>query len=123
MKQKIGTMKSPNEPITDLDVAFVAFYNLVYEKLETEPKRGLIISKGNPNQRKAYWSEVMEIAHMLEDFFILRKQRTGRNTCELCKHWESVSEASPHIGKCKNRNIHHIHKFNSCKRFQGRFES
>lgn len=123
MKQKIGTMKSSTEPITDLDVAFVAFYNLVYEKLETEPKRGLIISKGNPNQRKVYWSEVMEIAHMLEDFFILRKQRTGRNTCELCKRWESVSEASPHIGKCKNRNIYHIHKFNSCKRFQGRFES
>lgn len=123
MKQKIGTMKGPNEPITDLDVAFVAFYNLVYEKLETEPKRGLIISKGNPNQRKVYWAEVMEIAHMLEDFFILRKQRTGRNTCELCKHWKSVSEASPHIGKCKNRNIYHIHKFNSCKRFQGRFES
>lgn len=123
MKQKIGTMKSPNEPITDLDVAFVAFYNLVYEKLETEPKRGLIISKGNPNQRKVYWSEVMEIAHMLEDFFMLRKQRTGRDTCELCKHWEPISEASPHIGKCNNRNIHHIHKFNSCKRFQGRFES
>ena len=120
MKQKIGIMKSPNEPITDLDVAFVAFYNLVYEKLETEPKRGLIISKGNPNQRKVYWSEVMEIAHMLGDFFILRKQRTGGDVCELCKHWKSISEASPHLGRCECRKANYIHKLDSCKRFQRR---
>lgn len=120
MKQKIGTMKDPNEPITDLDVAFVAFYNLLYEKIEKEPNKGIIISKGNPNQRKVRWSEVMEIAHMLEDFFILRKQRTGGDVCELCKHWKSVSEASPHLGRCERHKVNHIHQFNSCKRFQRR---
>ena len=33
MKQLIGTMKGPTEPIGDLDVLFVAVYNLLYEKI------------------------------------------------------------------------------------------
>ena len=110
-------MKPPTEPVTDLDVAFVAFYNLLYEKIETEPNKGIVVSKGNPNQRKANWREVMEIAHMLEDFFILRKQRTGNKTCEECRHWKSVSVASPHMGQCnKYKHKGYVHKFNSCKK-------
>lgn len=116
MKQKIGTMKSPDEPITDLDVVFVAVYNLLYEKIEQEPNKGIVVSKGNPNQRKVTWKKVMQIAHMLEDFFILREQRTGSNTCDCCDHWKCVSEASPHIGVCTKYNKDHIHKFNSCKK-------
>lgn len=115
MKQQIGILKSSTEPITDLDVVFVALYNLLYEKIEQEPTKGIVISKGNPNQRKATWSEVMQIAHMLEDFFTLRKQRTKNKTCEECIHWKSVSKASPHIGKCIRHKKESLHKFNSCK--------
>lgn len=116
MKQKIGTMKSPDEPITDLDVLFVAVYNLIYEKIEQEPNKGIVVSKGNPNQRKVTWKKVMQIAHMLEDFFIMREQRTGCKTCEECAHWKSVSKESPHIGVCTRYNKNHMHKFNSCKK-------
>ena len=84
MKQKIGTLKPTDEPVTDLDVVFVAVYNVLYEKIEQEPNKGIVVSKGNPNQRKATWKEVMSIAHMLEDFFILREQRTKGKTCEEC---------------------------------------
>lgn len=116
LKQKIGTMKPIDEPITDLDVAFVAIYNLLYERIEQEPNKGIVVSKGNPNQRKATWKEVMLITHMLEDFFIMRKQRTGCNTCEECVHWKSVSVASPHMGRCEKYNKDYMHKFNSCKK-------
>lgn len=120
MKQKIKTMKPPTEPITDLDVAFTAIYNVLYEKFEKEPNKGIVVSKGNPNQRKVTWEEVLYIAHMLEDFFILRKQRTGCRTCEECRHWKSVSTTSPHIGVCPKYGKKYIHKFHSCKRFEGR---
>ena len=46
MKQKIGSMKSVTEPVTDLDVFFLAVYNLIYEKIETEPNKGIIVNKG-----------------------------------------------------------------------------
>lgn len=115
MIQKIGTTKGPEEPITDLDVAFIAFYNLLYEKIEKEPNKGIVISKGNPNQRKVHWTDVMLIAHMLEDFFALRKKRTGGDICEQCKHWKTISDASPHIGACKRHRVSYLHKFNSCK--------
>ena len=75
MKQLIGTMKGPTEPIDDLDVLFVAVYNLLYEKIQQEPKKGIVVSKGNPNQRKVTWKEIMEIAHEMEDYFIFRKLR------------------------------------------------
>lgn len=115
MKQKINTMKPPTEPITDLDIAFVAIYNLIYEKMEQEPNKGIVVSKGNPNQRKAKWSEVMEITHALEDFFILRKHRTGNKTCSECRYWESISKASTHIGRCNKYNRSYLHEFSSCK--------
>ena len=115
MKQYIKTMKSEYEPITDLDVVFVAIYNILYEKIEREPNKGIVVSKGNPNQRRATWKEVMILAHMLEDLFLTRIQRTGCRICEECVHWESVSVASPHLGKCTKYGKEYIHKFSSCK--------
>ena len=117
MKQKIGTMLPPDAPVSDLNVVFCALYNLLYEKIETEPNKGIVVSKGNPNQRKATWKEVMLMAHAMEDFFIFRKQRTGCRECQLCEHWTSVSQASPHMGKCKKTGVELVHAFSSCKKF------
>lgn len=118
LEQKIGTMKPSNEPITDLDVAFVAFYNLLYDRIESGCEKGIVISKGNPNQRKVSWKKVMRIAHMIEDFFILRELRTGCKTCEECKHWGPISKTSPHMGACKLHGVSYIHKFHSCEDFK-----
>lgn len=117
MKQRIGTMLPPTEPVTDLSVAFVAFYNLIAEKLEEEPNKGIVVSKGNPNQRKATWSEVMEIAHTMEDYFILRKVRLGCKCCNECTWWRTASAAAPHIGCCGLRKKANIHAYDGCKEF------
>lgn len=116
MNLKIGTLKGPDEPITDLDVVFIALYNLVYEKIETGSSKGIIISEGNPNQRKVSWKKVMSISHMLEDYFMCRKLHGG-GTCGECCNWESISEVSPHLGYCKVKDKKHIHKLSSCKLF------
>ena len=118
MKQKIGTMLPPTEPVSDLHVVFCALYNLLYEKIEAEPNKGIVVSKGNPNQRKVTWKEVMLIAHALEDFFIFRKQRTGFKECQMCEYWESVSQASPHMGRCNKKKQEPVHAFSSCKKFK-----
>lgn len=115
MKQQIGIAKNPTDPIDDLDVLFFAVYNLLYERIQQEPGKGVVVSKGNPNQRKATWSEVMEIAHAAEDYFLFRRARTGCDTCEHCKGFQSVSEVSPHRGICKTRNLSLIHGWGSCK--------
>lgn len=117
MKQLIGTMKGPTEPIDDLDVLFVAVYNLLYEKIQNEPKKGIVVSKGNPNQRKATWKEIMEIAHEMEDYFMFRNLRTGCDICEKCSNFQSVSEVSPHRGQCKARGLILIHGWGSCHRY------
>lgn len=122
MKQKIGTMKSVNEPVSDLDMVFLALYNLLYEKIEKEPNKGIVFSKGNPNQRKATWKELIVMAHALEDFFIFRKQRTGCQACQLCEHWTSVSQASPHMGRCNKKGVEPVHAFSSCRKFNAKVE-
>lgn len=116
MKQQIGTMKAATEPIDDLDVLFVAVYNLLYEKIQQEPKKGIVVSKGNPNQRRATWKEIMEIAHEAEDYFMFRKLRTGCDVCENCKNFQSVSDVSPHRGHCKARDLTLVHGWGSCQR-------
>lgn len=118
MKQKIGTMKPVNEPVSDLDMVFLALYNLLYEKIEKEPNKGIVFSKGNPNQRKATWKELIIMAHALEDFFAFRKLRKGYRECQLCEHWESTSQASPHMGRCNKRKQEPVHAFSSCKKFK-----
>lgn len=117
MKQKIGTMKPPTEPVSDMDMVFLALYNLLYERIESEPNKGIVFSKGNPNQRKATWKELIIMAHALEDFFIFRRQRTGCKECQLCKHWTSVSQASPHMGRCNKKGVEPVHAFSSCRKF------
>lgn len=117
MKQKIRTMLPPTEPVSDLDVVFAALYNLLYEKIESEPNKGIVISKGNPNQRKVPWKDVMRMAHVLEDFFIFRKQRTGCRICQLCQSWEPISQASPHMGKCNKQKAVPVHAFSSCRKY------
>ena len=117
MKQKIGTMKPSDEPVSDMDLVFLALYNLLCEKIETEPHKGIVHSKGKPNQRKATWGELIVMAHALEDFFSFRKSRTGCQVCQLCKSWESISQASPHMGKCKKRGVAPVHAFSSCRKY------
>lgn len=113
MKQYIDTVKT-EEPITDVDVVFTALYNLLYEKIQEEPNKGIVVSKGNPNQRKVHWSKVMKMAHMLEDFFTFREMHHGDKTCENCMHWRSVSEVSPHMGCCKKHNKQDMHALHCC---------
>ena len=120
MKQKIGSMKSVTEPVTDLDMFFLAVYNLIYERIETEPNKGIIVNKGHETQRKAKWAEVMAIAHVVEDFFTFREIRIGGDTCGDCQHWRSTSEDSPHMGKCIKNKTEPIHVLNTCKRFDRR---
>ena len=122
MKQKIGTMKPINEPVSDLDMVFLALYNLLYEKIEKEPNKGIVFSKGNPNQRKATWKELIIMAHALEDFFVLRKQRTRCQVCQLCEHWTSVSQASPHMGRCNKKGVEPVHAFSNCRKFNAKVE-
>ena len=123
MKQQIGTMKGSDEDIDDLDLLFVAVYNLLYEKIQQEPKKGIVISKGNPNQRKATWKEIMSIAHELEDYFTFHKVRTGCDTCGKCNNFQSVSEVSPYKGQCKARGLTLVHAWGSCQRYFERRES
>lgn len=123
MKQQIGTMQGPDEVIDDLDVLFIAVYNLLYEKIQQEPKKGIVISKGNPNQRKVRWKEILEIAHEAEDYFTFRKIRTGCDICGKCNNFQSVSEVSPYKGRCKARGLTLVHAWGSCQRYFERRDS
>lgn len=108
--------RSPDEEISDIAVVFCALYNLLLDKIETEPDKGLIISKGNPNQRKVSWKKISSMAHSLEDYFIFREQVTGNGCCKSCDNWCSISKGSPHMGMCKKYNKRPVHELHSCKK-------
>lgn len=120
MKQQIGSMTPETQEVTDLDCLFVAIYNLLYERIQTEPNKGIVVCKGKPNQRKVKWSDLMLTAHMLEDFFTFRKERHGDHVCETCYYWKSISQASPHMGMCKAQNVRDMHKWHTCKHWRER---
>lgn len=117
MRQKIRSLQDTNTPITDRSVVFTAMYNLLYDRIDSEPNKGIVISKGNPNQRKEHWAEVLNLAHMLEDFFMIRELRVGKRTCSSCGNWTSISKESPWIGRCslKGEGIL-VHSLDTCKK-------
>lgn len=117
MKQDIGYIGEPKAPISDESVVFTAVYNLLYEKLQEEPHKGIIVYGGNSSKRKVSWSKVLRMAHMLEDFFSLRRQRCGEEVCQTCKHWESISEVSPWMGACK-KYTKRMHALERCKKWR-----
>lgn len=116
MKQRIKSMKPSGEPVTDRDLVFTAIYNALYEKHLQEPEKGIVVAKGTPQQRRATWSELLKLAHVLEDFFIFRDMRTGCKSCDTCIHWKSISKESPHMGECNRRGIRPVHAWSCCKK-------
>lgn len=120
MKQIIGCLKQPDDPVTDVDVVFTALYNLLYERIEQEPGKGIVVCKGQPNERKVKWSKVMTMAHMLEDFFAFRSMRVGDRICDTCRYWKSVSPMSPHMGRCTKHNKWPMHKLHCCKNWHSK---
>ena len=116
MKQLIGSMKSPEDPVSDLDLLFTAVYNVLYEKHLQEPEKGVVVAKGTPQQRRATWSELLKLAHVLEDFFIFRDMRTENKYCDTCTYWKSISKESPHMGECIRRGIRPVHAWSCCKK-------
>lgn len=117
LKAKIKTINQGK--LSDMDIVLCSLYSLVYEKLDEDPDSGIIINPGEPNQRKVKWSKVMDLSHMLGDFFIMREQLTECKTCSHCVYWEAISLASPHIGRCNKRNKDGVHKLHSCKKYRG----
>lgn len=120
MKLRIQSCKPKDEELDDLDVFFVAVYNLIYEKLEQEPKRGIWLNKGLPTERKVRWKELMEIAHSMEDFFTFRKIRQGPGICKTCRDYQTESVQSPHMGTCIFHGTTPIHWLNRCKHYHRR---
>lgn len=118
MKQKIGSLIPENQPVTDMDVVFIAMYNLMYEKIEAEPNKGIVACKGKSNQRKVPWTEVIKMAHMLEDYFMCKRVRNNSRECINCEHWTSISQASPHLGRCNRKNKEPVHMLETCKKFK-----
>lgn len=119
MRERIESLYPKDETISDLNAVFRVVYNLLAEKIEEDPTKGMVLSRGNPNQRKISWTKAMRLAHMLEDYFMFRKKLIGDNRCENCIYWSSISEASPHMGCCQKRNKTPIHKWYICKKFEG----
>lgn len=120
MIQKIGSRKeSTGEPMSDLGMVFLAMYNLLYEKMEEEPGKGIIACKGLPNQRKVSWGKLMKLSHELEDYFLIKKLNGCTDVCQLCSCWKPTSEASPHLGYCSLKQKHR-HAFDMCKNYKAR---
>lgn len=120
MKQQIPTMHQPNDPVTDVDVVFTAIYNMLYERIEQEPNKGIIVCKGQSNERRVKWSKVMNMAHMLEDFFVFRSMRVGDRVCGNCQYFKPTSQACPHMGRCNKSNKEPMHILHCCKNWHSK---
>lgn len=122
MKQKIGSMVPEDQKVTDIQGLFTAVFNLVYEKIQQEPNKGIVVCKGKKNQRKFTWEQIMYLAHEMEDYFVFREMRIGHRICQDCEHWASISAQTPYMGRCSYHNKTCIHALHCCKKWVQRNE-
>jgi len=106
-------------PLNDLETLLLVCERLVQAKLNNNPKAGIILAKGKPNERRARYSEAYDLLVGLSDYFGI-KGAFSLGTCDSCTNFKR-SRSNPVFGKCKAKSgdSASVHKWDSCPGHKG----
>lgn len=106
-------------PLNDLETLLLVCERLVRAKLDSNPKAGIILAKGKPNERRVRYSEAYELLVGLSDYFGI-KGAFSLGTCDSCTNFKR-SRSNPAFGKCKAKSgdSASVHQWDSCPGHKG----
>ena len=91
--------------ISELEALFIAVDKLIDEKLEQNPKAGIIIGKGQSNEVRIRYVKLKKRLEILHKFFAL-KGCFSYGVCQTCSKFNTTSSSTKEFGVCQNRTVH-----------------
>lgn len=98
--------------ISDLEALMIIMDKLIGDKLEENPKAGLIIAKGKPNERKIRYHEAKTLLQGLEGYFG-QKGSFSLGVCATCTKFDTRSHGTAWFGTCQTSGAL-VHEWDGC---------
>ena len=89
--------------ISDIEILFHILDKLMDEKLEENPKSGLIMNKGEKNEKRMKYTQAQDKLKALYTYFA-EKGTFSIGCCETCSKWNSEMSSTGYLGKCSSNN-------------------
>jgi hypothetical protein len=97
--------------INELEIMFAGIYKLIDKQLEENPKAGIIMAKGKPNETRMKYKDLKEVVHKMQDYFE-SKGCMSLGICKTCTNFNSRGTIPNYYGLCRNRDSKH--EYDSC---------
>lgn len=94
--------KEKGTTINELEAFMILMEKLIEEKLAENPKAGMIIAKGQPNEIRVRYKKALGVLHRLHGFFAL-KGCFSIGICQTCSSFNQAGYSAKLYGKCKGR--------------------
>lgn len=112
MKRQQILNEEKGKHISDLEAFLSVARKLIIDRIEENPKAGIILAKGNKNERKVRYSDALRYADSLESFLGTRGM-FSIGVCQTCKYLDRKPIPDSYYGKCKIHKIT-VHEYESC---------
>lgn len=109
-------MSSLNEDrgttISELEVTLIAMRKLIKQKLEANPKAGMLIAKGKPNEARLRYRDMLRVLDSIEAKFGI-SGGLSLGICKTCGRFNPNVSGRGCFGACGNKIVH---EYDSCEK-------
>lgn len=109
-------MKSLNETkgttINDIEITIKALKKLLKTKIKENPKAGYIMAKGEENEKRLRYSDMLSVLNSLEVKLAL-DGCFSFGVCKTCSRFNSKTSSTGYLGTCGKDTKH---EYDSCSR-------
>lgn len=86
--------------MNELEQALLALERVVQAKLEANPKSGVIINKGQKDEFRIRYKELLELVGSIQYQVVVRTSVARYGICKDCDHFDPTGYTKNH-GRCK----------------------
>lgn len=109
-------MSSLNEDqgttISELEVTFIALRKLLKQKLKENPKSGMLVAKGKPNEARLRYKDMLSVLDSLE-VKLSQEGCLSFGICKTCGRFNPKVSGRGCFGACGNKIVH---EYDSCEK-------
>lgn len=104
--------KSSGSTISELEVTLIAVRKLVKKRLKDNPKAGMVVAKGEPNEARLSYKAMLAVLDSLE-VKLGQEGCLSFGVCKTCGRFNPKVSGRGCFGACGSRIVH---EYDSCEK-------
>lgn len=103
--------------INELEAFILIVDKMLEEKLQVNPKAGIVLAKGRPNEKKVRYKDLKKVLSTLELYFS-QKGCLSFGICRDCGNFNGAGYFSncKGLGRCRLNSDKEVNAYDSCSR-------